>query len=136
MNELHKTVTEIENKLQDARGELSRFEYEFPTDSPEAQLIAELLERLDEASDPEVIEENVRNSADDYGVDEEDKLVEYVFEGDIVLSFGNPVEVVRKDMWTNDDGYCEVELTFQPWKGEAYTTTHTNGTTLRVAIGG
>jgi hypothetical protein len=67
--ELYKTVTAVENKLQEARGELSRFEHEFPTDSIEHQLIVELLERLDEASDPDVIAENVREYSDEYGVD-------------------------------------------------------------------
>jgi hypothetical protein len=136
--ELHATVTEIESTLQDARGELSVFEDKFPTDSPEAQLIAELLERLDEASDPRWIEENVRYYADDYGVDEEEVFAPDVREGDIVLDFG-VVEVIGIDSWWHPhpngvDGYDEYELTVQPYGKEAFTTVHNSGAKFRVAL--
>lgn len=138
-NELQTRVTEIENTLQKARGELSRFEHEFPTDSPEQQLITELLERLDEASDPEVIEQNVRDYSDDYGVEWETVLVGDVREGDILLGFGNVCEVIRTDGWwqahpNGVDGWDEYELTLQPYEGEAFTTVHNSGKTFEVAL--
>lgn len=137
--ELHATVADIESTLQDARGELSVFEHKFPTDSPEAQLIAELLERLDEASDPEVIEENVRDYSDDYGVDEEEVFAPDVREGDILMNFG-VVEVIGVDSWWHPHpsgdgaGYDEYELTVQPYGGEAFTTVHNSGAKFRVAL--
>ena len=135
--ELHAVVTEVETELQNARGELSVFEDRFPTDSPQAELIRELLDRLDEASDPDEIEEHVRDYSDDFGVGEEEVFVQDVREGDIVLNFGNPAECVRRDGWhtsTVTGGYYETELTLAPYRGEEFTTTHTNGAKLRVAL--
>ena len=133
--ELNEKITEIENALQDARGELSVFEDKFPTDSPEAELIRELLDRLDEASDPTVIEDNIRDTPEVYEVETLEVPVQDIREGDIVLAFGSPAEVTSVDSWwtntgSSAGGYREVELTLAPWQREEFTTTHTAGTTL------
>ena len=137
MTELNKTITDIENTLQDARGELSVFENKFPTDSPQHELIVELLERLDEASDPNNIEADIRETPEVYDVETEAVLVQDIVEGDIVLQFGNPAEVTRVDGWNTPSptgGYREVELTLTPWKTEAFTTTHTAGAKLLCTV--
>jgi len=134
MNELHTTVKNIEATLQDARGELSVFENKFPTDSPEAQLIERLIEELDEASDPGTIEENVRDYSDDHDVTEETVFAPDIVDGDIILDFGNPVEVKRIDSWSTEPGYHEWEFTCAPYVGEEFTTTHGSGKVFRVAL--
>jgi len=130
--ELNQKIADIEATLQDARGELSLFENKFPTDSAQAQLIEELIERLDEASDPDEIRESVLEYADDYGVDCEEVAPFDIKLGDVIFFRSQVAEVVALDSWWKvaedtalgydpTSGHDEYELTVEPFGQERDT---------------
>jgi len=121
MNELNKTIERTEAILQDARGELSVFENKFPTDSAEAQLIAELIEQLDEASDPHRLRETITEYAGDYDVDCEEVHPSDVRCGDVIYYGAHVAEVVGLDAWHTDERGNEYELTVEPYGKERDT---------------
>ena len=120
MNELNTIIEKTEATLQDARGDLSIYEGKFPTDSAEAQLIEELIERLDEASDPETLRETIVEYADEYDVDRENIKPSEVNVGDIIFVYATVAEVIAIDGWVRGN-VEEYEFTIQQHGREAET---------------
>lgn len=138
-NDITTTAVEIVNTLQEARGELSVFENKFPTDSIEHQLIVELLERLDDASDEDEVRDSLRDDPEAYGVDCETIFVADLREGDIILSMGEPFEVKRLDGWwlpedENGPERYEKEITGSGYNREDETFVLNHNRTLTIDL--